>query len=151
LLSLRRARVGLGVDIDCSWSARLGASIGRLTLLAPSRIAALFSCICRVDSKKDSRCVEPVELLTRTRRVRCTSSGGLCSLRNGLSVKMRLRNRGILAPVLCVLIEKQECSVKWKDCRYVFDVHIQRTKGSFRLIKCMHQGLSGGIRAVVRG
>jgi hypothetical protein len=102
LLNRRLARAGLTAGTSLSWSARLGAKIGRSTLLAAmlarSRTGT-FSPICRVDSKKDRPCDEPdsgpVELLTSTRRVRWRSCGGLWSRRNGLSVKMRRRKRGM--------------------------------------------------------
>jgi hypothetical protein len=102
LLNRRLARAGFTARTSLSWSARLGAKIGRSTLLAAmlarSRTGA-FSPICRVDSKNATPCDEdsgPVELLTSTRRVRWRSCGGLGSRRNGLSVKMRRRKRGMV-------------------------------------------------------
>jgi hypothetical protein len=102
LLNRRLARAGFTARTSLSWSARLGAKMGRSTLLAAmlarSRTGA-FSPICRVDSKSATPCDEdsgPVELLTSTRRVRWRSWGGLGSRRNGLSVKMRRRKRGMV-------------------------------------------------------
>jgi hypothetical protein len=104
LLNRRLALAGFGAGISVSWSAKLGAKIGRSTLLPAILVWSLGTtlsvCICRVKSRKDRRCDELpsglVELLTSTRRVRWRLSGGLCcSLRNGLSAKMRRRNRGM--------------------------------------------------------
>ena len=106
MLNLLRAR---GTDSGRSWFVRLGARIGRPAVLLPAILvparSAPLSGVCRAVSKNDSRFEKdasgPDELLTSTRRVRWRSSGGFWSLRNGLSVKMRLRKRGI------VLVELQ--------------------------------------------
>ena len=52
--------------------------------------------------------------LTSTRRVRWSSSGEVCSLRNGLSGKMRLRNRGMGAGTVLRSQKGEAISIYYK-------------------------------------
>ena len=103
LLSLLRTRLGLRTGI-CSWlGARIGRSAACMSL--PATLAPSLNATCSsgfiVSKKLVLQCVCPSNgleaLLTSTRRDGLTSAA---SFRNGFSLNMRLRKRGMMAKVL---------------------------------------------------